>query len=52
MQKQLDFPSFYLELTTISALSGARGTLSQNVWRALAYLRDSLFARASSIASG
>ncbi len=39
-QKQLDFPSFYLELTTIAALSGARGTLSQNVWSALEYLRD------------
>ena len=39
-QKQLDFPSFYLELTAINALSGARGTLSQNVWTALEYLRD------------
>lgn len=39
-QKQLDFPSFYLELTAITALSGARGTLSQNVWAALEYLRD------------
>jgi uncharacterized protein (UPF0297 family) len=39
-QKQLDFPSFYLELTVIAALSGARGTLSQNVWTALEYLRD------------
>ena len=39
-QKQLDFPSFYLELTTIAALSGARGTLSQNVWKAFEYLRD------------
>jgi len=39
-QKQLDFPSFYLELTTITALSGARGTLSENVWTALEYLRD------------
>jgi hypothetical protein len=39
-QKQLDFPSFYLELTAIDALSGARGTLSQNVWTALEYLRD------------
>ncbi len=39
-QKKLDFPSFYLELTTIEALSGARGTLSQNVWRAFEYLRD------------
>jgi hypothetical protein len=39
-QKQLDLPSFYLELTVIAALSGARGTLSQNVWTALEYLRD------------
>ena len=39
-QKQLDFPSFYLELSAIAALSGARGTLSQNVWTALEYLRD------------
>ena len=39
-QKQLDFPSFYLELTTIAALSGARGTLSENVWTTLQYLRD------------
>jgi hypothetical protein len=40
-QKGLDFPSFYLELSAINALSGARGTLSQNVWKALEYLRDS-----------
>jgi hypothetical protein len=39
-QKRLDFPSFYLELATINAFSGARGTLSQNVWRVLQYLRD------------
>jgi len=39
-QKQLDFPSFYLELTVINALSGARGTLSQNVWSVFEYLRD------------
>ena len=39
-QKQLDFPSFYLELTTISALSGARGTPPENVLAALEYLRD------------
>jgi hypothetical protein len=30
-QNRLDFPSFYLELTVIEALSGARGSLSQNV---------------------
>jgi hypothetical protein len=39
-QKQLDLPSFYLELTVIAALSGARGTVSENVWKALEYLRD------------
>lgn len=39
-QKQLDFPSFYLELTVIAALSGARGPLSQNVWTVFEYLRD------------
>jgi hypothetical protein len=39
-QKQLDFPSFYLELATINALSGMRGTLSENVWKAFVYLRD------------
>jgi hypothetical protein len=39
-QKGIDFPSFYLELTTINALLGARGTLSQNVWTTLGYLRD------------
>jgi hypothetical protein len=40
-QKQLDFPSFYLELATINALSGARGSISENVWKAFQYLRDS-----------
>lgn len=39
-QKQLDFPSFYLELTVIAALAGARGTISQNVWKVFEYLRD------------
>jgi hypothetical protein len=40
-QKQLDFPSFYLELTVIDALSQQfSGTLSDNVWRVLQYLRD------------
>lgn len=39
-QKGLDFPSFYLELTVINALSGARGSLSQNVWKVFEYLRD------------
>lgn len=40
-QKGLDFPSFYLELITIAALVGRYGTLSQNVWTVLQYLRDS-----------
>lgn len=40
-QKGLDFPSFYVELTVIAALSGKRGTLSQNVWAVFEYLRDS-----------
>lgn len=40
-QKGLDFPSFYLELTTIEALRGcARGQLGRNVWRVFEYLRD------------
>jgi hypothetical protein len=39
-QKGLDLPSFYLEMTTIDALSGKRGTLSDNVWTTLQYLRD------------
>src|SRR5216683_3116889 len=40
-QKQLDFPSFYLEMTVISALSGQfLGALSANVWRVFEYLRD------------
>jgi Nucleotidyltransferase domain len=39
-QKQLDFPSFYLELTAIVALSSAPATLSQKVWSAFEYLRD------------
>jgi hypothetical protein len=40
-QKGLDFPSFYLELTVINALSGQySGTLSSNVWKVFGYLRD------------
>ncbi len=39
-QKGLDFPSFYLELTAIAALTGASGGLSNRVWRAFHYLRD------------
>ena len=36
----LDFPSFYLELTTIKALSGTSLTLPQQVDRVLAYLES------------
>ncbi len=40
-QKGLDFPSFYLEMTVIAALSGQIfGTLSGNVWKVFEYLRD------------
>jgi hypothetical protein len=39
-QKNLDFPSFYLELTVIRALTGHSGTLSSNVWNVFHYLRD------------
>ena len=40
-QKGLDFPSFYLELTVINALSGQYiGTLSGKVMRVFEYLRD------------
>ena len=38
-KNNLDFPSFYLELATISALRGSRGTLSENVWKAFEYFR-------------
>lgn len=44
-QHQLDFPSFYLEMVVIAALSGRYGALSDNVWTVFTYLRDS-FARA------
>jgi hypothetical protein len=40
-QSKLDFPSFYLELTVINALSGKQSTLSGNVWSVFHYLRDS-----------
>lgn len=40
-QKQLDFPSFYLELVVMAALSGSRTGLADNVWKVLTYLRDS-----------
>jgi hypothetical protein len=40
-QKGLDFPSFYLELTVIDALSQQLfGTLSGNVWKVFEHLRD------------
>jgi len=40
-QKGIDFPSFYLELTVIEALSGQYfGTLSGNVLKVFEYLRD------------
>lgn len=38
----MDFPSFYLELTVLNALSGRnRAQLADNVWAVLTYLRDS-----------
>lgn len=37
----LEFPSFYLELSVIEALTGFSGTLSQRVFKVLTYLRDS-----------
>ena len=39
-QKGLDFPSFYLELTVISALYNSRDSLSDNVLKIFRYLRD------------
>jgi len=40
-QQGLTFPSFYLELVAIEACRGRRlGALSENVWAALAYIRD------------
>jgi hypothetical protein len=39
-QKQLDLPSFYLELVTLAALGNAPGTLASNVWRVFQYLSD------------
>ncbi|MGO7535947.1 nucleotidyltransferase [Rhizobium leguminosarum] len=42
-QKGLVFPSFYLELVTIEACRGRRiGDLAENVWAALAYVRDNI----------
>lgn len=40
-QKGLDFPSFYLELTAIAALSHSRVSLSDNVMKVFRYLQDS-----------
>jgi hypothetical protein len=41
-QKGLEFPSFYLELTVIAALTGQRnGTISGNVLKVFKYLQDS-----------
>ena len=41
-QKGLDFPSFFLELSVIVALSAQfGGTLSKNVWKVFEYLRGS-----------
>jgi hypothetical protein len=39
-QRGLDFPSFYLELTVIQALSGRTVGLSGGVWSVLEYIRD------------
>lgn len=39
-QKGLDFPSFYLELATIEALTYGGGSLSDRVWKAFQYIRD------------
>jgi hypothetical protein len=42
-RRGLDFPSFYLELAIIRALSGARrGNLASNIVTALEFLRDQL----------
>lgn len=39
-QKGSDFPSFYLELTVINALSQEYGALSANVLKVFHYLRN------------
>lgn len=40
-QKSLDFPTFYLELTVINALSPQYGALSDNVLKVIHYLANS-----------
>jgi hypothetical protein len=40
MQRGLDFPSFYLELVTINALTGSSAGLSAHLWNVFIYLRD------------
>lgn len=45
-QAGLDFPSFYLELATVSALRHRpRGELADNVWHVLGYLEQSFVSR-------
>lgn len=40
-QKAIDFPSFYLELTVLAALSGKQtGNISSNVWSVFEYLEN------------
>jgi hypothetical protein len=39
-QKGIDFPSFYLELAVIEALSRRQGAINDNVWSVFTYLRD------------
>lgn len=42
-QKQLTFPSFYLELVTIEACRRRKiGDLSKNVWATLAFIRNNI----------
>jgi hypothetical protein len=42
-EQQLDFPSIYLELCVLRALSGKpRGDIANNVWAVLQFLRDEL----------
>jgi hypothetical protein len=39
-RRNLDFPSFYLEMTAISALQGKTGTISTRTLEVLRYIRD------------